>query len=125
VGGGVVGAGAAGFSVVDGAGAGAGAGAAFFSGAVAGGFVGAGFAAGFLAQPLNVNATKARTANAVRTTFLMVNPFRKTISLNTPPEFQRAKTFSSPVTYHRRFRKATCTRHSLTAKPGKNQDKNP
>jgi len=126
VGGGVVGAGVA----VDGAGAGAGAGAAwvgagagFFSGAVAAGFFGA-TGAGFLAQPLNVNATKARTANAVRTTFLMVNPFRKTISLNTPPELQRAKTLDVPVNYHRRFRKATCTRHSITAKPGNDQDKN-
>lgn len=103
VGGGVVGAGAAGFSVVDGAGAGAGA--ACFSGATgvdgAAGFfsvvVGAGAFFGavgcFLAQPANVNATKTRTASAVRTTFLMVNPFRKTISLNTPPEFQRAKTW--------------------------------
>ncbi len=91
-----MGAGAAGFSV-DGAGAGAGAGAGFFSGAVAGGFVGVGFGAGccFL-QPLNVNVTKARTANAVRTTFLMVIPFRKTISLNTPPEHQRAKTLGAP-----------------------------
>ena len=39
-------------------------------------------------QPLNVNATNARTANAVRTTLLMVIPFRKTYSLelsaNTP-----------------------------------------
>jgi len=117
-----VGAGAAGFSV-DGAGAGAGAG--FFSGAVAVGFGGAGFGAGFLAQPLNVNATKTRAANAVRTTFLMVIPFRKTISLNTPPELKRAKTLNAPVNYHRRFRKATCTRHSITAKTKKDQDKNP
>jgi hypothetical protein len=90
VGGGVVGAGAAGCSVVDGAGAGAafsfsgaagaGAGAGFFSGAVGVvGFFGVGVGVCFL-QPLNVNATKARTASAVRTTFLMVNPFRKTIS---------------------------------------------
>lgn len=78
----------AGFSG-DGAGAGAGAGAAFFSGAFVGGGV-------FLAQPLNVNATKARTANAVRTTFLMVNPFRKTISQNTPPEHQRVKNPGAP-----------------------------
>ena len=128
MGGGVVGAGVA----VDGAGAGAGAGAAwvgagagFFSGAVAGGFVAAGFAGGFLAQPLNVNATKARTANAVRTTFLMVIPFRKTISLNTPPKLKRAKTLNAPVNYHRGFGKATCTKHSITAKPGRDQDKNP
>ncbi len=119
-----MGAGAAGFSV-DGAGAGAGAGAGFFSGAVgAGAFftVGAG---GCFLQPLNVNVTKARTANAVRTTFLMVIPFRKTISLNTPPELKRAKTLDVPVNYRRRFRKATCTRHSLTAKTKKDQDKIP
>jgi hypothetical protein len=43
-----------------------------------------------------VNATKTRAANAVRTTFLMVNPFRKTISLNTPLQFQRAMALGAP-----------------------------
>jgi hypothetical protein len=98
--------------------------AGFFSGAGAGAFFAVGVGVCFL-QPLNVNATKARTANAVRTTFLMVNPFRKTISLNTPPKLQRAKTRNASVTYHRRFRKATCTRHSITAKAEKDQDKIP
>ncbi len=137
MGGGVVGAGA-GAALVPGAGAGAGAGAACFSGGVTGVGAGAGFfsvvvgAGAFFTvdgvsflQPLNVNATKAKTANAVRTTFLMVNPFRKTISLNTPPKLRRAKTLDAPVNYHHRFRKATCTRHSITAKPEKDQDKNP
>jgi hypothetical protein len=52
---------------------------AFFSGAGAV-FFGVWTGVCFL-QPLNVNATNAITANAVRTTFLMVIPFRKTYSL--------------------------------------------
>ena len=119
--------------VVDGAGAGAvlgaGAGAGLSAGATgvggaagfvvvgAGGFFAAG--SGFLLQPLNVNATKTSAANAVRTTFLMVTPFRKTISLNTPPELKRAKTLDALADCHRRFRKATCTKHSITAKAKK------
>jgi hypothetical protein len=93
---GVVGAGAGAAAGCFSGAAGAGAGAGFFSGAAAGGFVAAfGVGCCFL-QPLNVNATKARTANAVRTTFLMVNPFRKTISQNTPLQLRRAKTLGAP-----------------------------
>ena len=88
------GAGVAGFSVGAGAGAGAGFAAGVvvdFSGATVvgpgdvlvsvlpvGAFLGA-TVGGFLAQPLSVNATNTRPANAVRTTRLMVIPFRKTI----------------------------------------------
>jgi hypothetical protein len=97
---GVAGAGVAGFSAgagvaVAGFSAGAGAGcagaalvsglacgiAAFFSGAGVTAFLGAGVGACFLLHPLNVNATNAMTANAVRTTLLMIIPFRKTYSL--------------------------------------------
>ena len=50
---------------------------AFFSGAGVTAFFGVGVGAGAFLQPLKVNAAKARTANVVRTTFLMVIPFRK------------------------------------------------
>lgn len=72
--------------------------AGFFSCVGAGAF----FATGsFLAQPLNVNATKTKAASAVRTTFLMVNPFRNTICLNTPLQLKRTKTLSVPLHHHR------------------------
>ncbi len=55
--------------------------AAFFSGAGVTAFLGAVGGVCFLLHPLNVNATNAMTANVVRTTLLMIMPFRKTHSL--------------------------------------------
>ncbi len=127
------------------AGAGAGAGAGFSEGVtvvgggvfVAGGVVflslsGAGVtlflvsdAGGSFLQPLNVNAANARTANAVRTTFLMIIPFRKILPLFSRPICKRVKTVDSPLNYHRRFTNATCPRPMITAWPKKNQDKIP
>ena len=49
-------------------------------------------------QPLKVNATSARAANAVSTTLLMIIPFVRLIPLYCLPTFLRAKTLNTPVT---------------------------
>jgi hypothetical protein len=95
----------------------------FFSVVVVPGFlVGAG---SFLAQPLSVNATNTRPANAVRTTLLMVIPFRKTVPFYCLLTSMRAKTLDTPLNYHRQFTKASGTRHRITLNPNKDQDKIP
>ena len=49
-------------------------------------------------QPLKVNATSARAANAVSTTLLMIIPFVRLIPLYCLPTFLRAKIPDTPVT---------------------------